>query len=93
MASTMPTVQTWPDKTHVPSYPPRDGIHEEGLDLEANQIDGSHDPNDQDRGPQLLMPTRQSTTQRWLPTPVRHSRKPGGDDEDHGGDHVAQDGW
>jgi hypothetical protein len=62
MASTMPIVQTWPNKMHVPSYPPWDGIHKEGLDLEANQIDGSHDRNDPDRGPQLLMPTRQSMT-------------------------------
>jgi hypothetical protein len=28
-----------------------------------------------------------------LPTHVRRPRKPGGNDEDHGEDHVAQDAW
>ena len=37
--------QISPDKTYVRSYPLRDGIHDEGLDLEANQTGGSHDPN------------------------------------------------
>jgi hypothetical protein len=78
---------------YVRSYPLWNGIRDEGLDLEANQTSRSHDPNDQDRGSQPLKPTKQSTTHMRLPTPVRCPKKPGGDDEDHGGDHIAQDDW
>jgi hypothetical protein len=52
MTSTITTGQIRPDKTHVWSYPLWDGIHDEGLDLEAIQPGRSHDPNDRDRGPQ-----------------------------------------
>ena len=91
-ADTMPTGQIRPDKTHVRFYPLRDGIHDEGLNLEAIQASGNHDPNDRDRGPPHLKTTRRSTTRGRPPTPVRRPRKPGDDDEGHGGDHVAQDG-
>jgi hypothetical protein len=48
---TMTIGQIQPDKTDVRSYPPQDGIHDKGLDLEATQTDESHDPNDRDHGP------------------------------------------
>jgi len=35
MFGTVPTGQIWSDKTHVRFYPLWDGIHDEGLDLEA----------------------------------------------------------
>ena len=50
--------------TTINTYPPWDGIHDKGLDLEADQTNRSHDPNNRDRSPQLLKPMRQSTTQR-----------------------------
>jgi hypothetical protein len=59
----MTTGQIRPDKMHVRSYPLQDGIHDTGLDLEAIQLGGSHDPNDRDHGPQLLKPTRRAMTQ------------------------------
>jgi hypothetical protein len=31
----MNTSQIWLDEMDIRSYPPRDGIHDEGLDLEA----------------------------------------------------------
>jgi hypothetical protein len=40
------------DRMHVRFYPPWDGIHDKGLDLEAVLPGESHDPNDWDRGPQ-----------------------------------------
>jgi hypothetical protein len=51
--------------------PATDGIHDEGLDLEASQAGGNHDPNDIDYGPPLLKTTRKSMTWGWPPTPVR----------------------
>jgi hypothetical protein len=93
MAGTVPTDQIWPDKTHVRFYPLRDGIHDEGLDLEAIQTGESHNLDARDRGHKLHKPTRRSTTRGRLSTPVWRPKKPGGDDEDHGGDHVARDGW
>jgi hypothetical protein len=51
MAGTVPSIQIRPNKTHVRSYLLRDEIHDEGLGLEANQANGSHDPNDRGRGP------------------------------------------
>jgi hypothetical protein len=65
----------------VRSHPLRDVIYDDGLDLEAIQTDESHDPNDWDRGPQLLKPIRQMTTWWQLPPLVRPPRKPGDDDE------------
>jgi hypothetical protein len=62
MIGTMTTGQIWPDETSVLFYPLWDRIHDEGLDLEAIQIYGSHDPNGLDRGPTLLKTTRRSTT-------------------------------
>jgi len=62
MASTMTIVQIWPDKMHVRSYPLPNGIHDKGLDLEAIQISGSHNLNNQDRGPKLVKPTGRSMT-------------------------------
>jgi len=50
---TVPTGQIRPDKTHVRFYPLWDGIHDGGLDLEANQVDGSHDLGTRDCGHQL----------------------------------------
>jgi hypothetical protein len=61
MADTVPTIQMWPNKTHVRSYPPWDGIHDEGLELEAIQTGESHDPND--RGA-ALSPLSQQSNQR-----------------------------
>ena len=58
MTGKEPIIQIRSDKTKVRLHPLWDGIHDESLDLEAIQIDGSHDPNDWDRGPQLLKPTR-----------------------------------
>jgi type II restriction/modification system DNA methylase subunit YeeA len=58
MTSTEPTVQIRSDNRKVRSHPLRDGIHDEGLDLEAIQTNESHNPNDRDHGPQLLKPTR-----------------------------------
>ena len=52
------TGQIRPDMTHVRFYSLRDGIHDEGLDLEAIRTGGGHDPNDRGRGPQLLRPRR-----------------------------------
>jgi hypothetical protein len=80
----VPTIQIRPDKMHVRSYLSRDGIHDEGLNLEAIQTGESLNPNDQDRGPQPLKPTKQLVTRRRQPTPIRCPGKPGGDDEDHG---------
>ena len=40
----MTTGQIWSDETRVQSYPPQDGIHDEGLDLEVVQARGNHDP-------------------------------------------------
>ena len=51
MTGMMTTSQILPDETRVRSYPLRDGIHDEGLDLEAMQASGNHDPNDRDRAP------------------------------------------
>ena len=62
MTGTMTTSQIWPEEMRVRSYPLWDGIHDEGLDLEAIQTGGIHDPNDWDHGPQLLKPTRRSMT-------------------------------
>ena len=53
-----PTVQIGTYETHVRFYPLWDGIHDEGLHLEAIQTDESHDTNDRGRGPQLLQPTK-----------------------------------
>jgi hypothetical protein len=64
MAGTVPTSQIRPDKMHVRFNPLQDGIHDKGLDLEAIQPGGSHDPNDRDRGPQLLKLTRRPMTRR-----------------------------
>jgi hypothetical protein len=36
--------QIRPDKIDVRSYPPRNEIHDEGLDLEADQTYKSHEP-------------------------------------------------
>jgi len=44
MASTVPTSQIGPDKTHVRFYPLWDGIHDEGLDLEAIYTGGATTP-------------------------------------------------
>jgi hypothetical protein len=41
---TMTTGQIKSDKMKVRSHPLQDGIHDEGLNLEAIQTDGSHDP-------------------------------------------------
>jgi len=46
-------IQIWSDNIYVWSYPLRDGIHDGGLDLEAIQVDESHDPGAWDRGHQL----------------------------------------
>ena len=90
---TVPTGQIRFNKMHVQHYLLRNGIHDKGLDLEATKTGRSHDPNDRDRGPQLLKATGLSMTRGRLPTPVRCPQKLGGDDENHGEDHVAQDGW
>jgi hypothetical protein len=58
MTGTITTDQIRPDKMHVRLHPLWDGIHDEGLDLEAIQIGESHDPNDRGHGLQLLQPTR-----------------------------------
>ena len=55
---TITTSQIRPDKTHVQSYPLRDGIYDEGFDFEADQTGRSHDPNDRDHGPLLHMLAR-----------------------------------
>ena len=55
---TMTTGKIRPDKMHVRPHPLWDGIHDEGIDLKAIQTSGNHDPNDRDRGPQLLQPTK-----------------------------------
>ena len=44
------TSQISPEEMHVRFYPLRDGIHDEGFELEATLTDRSHDPNDQDHG-------------------------------------------
>jgi hypothetical protein len=62
MPDMVPTIQIRPDKTHVRSYLSWDGIHNEGLNLEAIQTGESLNPNDRDRGPQPLKPTKQSVT-------------------------------
>jgi hypothetical protein len=51
MTGTMTTSQVRPNETRVLSCPLRDGIHDEGLDLEATQAGGNHNPNDRDRAP------------------------------------------
>ena len=89
---TITTSQIRPDKTRVRPHPLLDEIHDEGFDLKATRTDENHDPNDRDCGLQFLKTERRSTTQGRLPTPVRRPRKPGDDDEDHDGDHIAQDG-
>jgi hypothetical protein len=61
MTGTMTTSQVWPDETRVLSCPLRDEIHDEGLDLEAAQAVGNHNPNDRDRGPRS---SRQQGDQR-----------------------------
>jgi hypothetical protein len=62
MTGMMTTGQIRPDKTSVQSYLLRDEIHDEGLNLEAIQAGGNHDPNGRDRGPLLLKTTRQLPT-------------------------------
>ena len=54
MKGTKTIGQIRPDKTHERSHPLWDGNHNGGLDLKATRADESHDPNDRDRGPQLL---------------------------------------
>jgi hypothetical protein len=68
---------------HVRLHPLRDGIQDEGLDLEAIQTCEGHDLNDWDRDPHLLKPTGRPMTWGQLSTPVRRPRKLGNDDEDH----------
>jgi hypothetical protein len=49
--------------------PATDGIHNEGLDLEAIQASRNHDPNDRDHAPPLLKTMRQSMI--WAATNSR----------------------
>ena len=90
---TMTTNQIRPNRMHVWFNPLYDGIHDQGLDLEAIRTGRSHNQNAQDHGHQLHKPIGRSTTQGRLPTSVPCPRKLVGDDERHGGDHIAQDGW
>jgi hypothetical protein len=47
----MITGRIWPDETGVRSYLLRDGIHNEGPDLEAIQASENHEPNGRDCDP------------------------------------------
>jgi hypothetical protein len=54
MTGTTTTGQIQPYKMHVRSHPLWDEMHDGGLDLKATWTDESHDPNNRDRGLQLL---------------------------------------
>ena len=86
---TTTTSQIWPYKTCVRSHPLWDGIHDGGLDLTATWTDESHDPNDQDRGLQLLKDDQVIDDLRVATNSPTTPRKPGDKDKYHGRDHVA----
>jgi hypothetical protein len=57
-----PTIQGRTDGTLARSHPPRDGIHENGLDLETSWPAEHPDPNDWGHGSQPHEVTRRTTT-------------------------------